>query len=300
MIDSDSFGSLFSTASGWSNTEPSSFSTSVLGTNNYKGETNTFLFSLSGLPASQSYVIVTINSAFPAVTTAPTGAIRIDSYNLNYSCSSTTCSLSIPLTNPTAVGSYTFLLNTFTLDNFQVGTSTSNSWTYDCASTNCRSCYGNGTCISCYSSTVISIYTIFSTSTGTCISACPPSFFLVNSTCTPCDTNCSECTTTSKRCFSCASTYFLETIFFTCVPSCLPGYFANGFNQQCDTCTSPCATCSVTATTCLSCNSTTYLFGTECRTSCPIKNFINYTNSSCEPCPAECTQCTSKSSCSIC
>lgn len=191
LVDSDGFGSLSSSASGWSNTEPSSFTSTVSGTNNYRGESNNFLFSLSGLPGSQSYVIVTINSAFPAVTAAPTGSTRVDNYNLNYSCSSTTCSLNIPLTNPTAIGSYPFLLNTFTSDNYQVGNSTSNSWTYDCTSTNCRSCYANGTCISCYSSSLISIYTIFSISTGTCISACPSSFFLVNSTCTPCDANCS-------------------------------------------------------------------------------------------------------------
>ena len=132
---------------------------------------------------------VGINSAFPAVTSPPTGATLVDSHNLDYSCTSASCSLNIPLTNPTALGDYTFSLNTFTVDNYQVGTSTSDIWTYNCKGTDCRSCLANNSCITCYGSS-ISAFSIFNTASSTCTSACPVGFFLVGTTCTPCDTNC--------------------------------------------------------------------------------------------------------------
>lgn len=235
IANSDSFRSLFSTAVGWTNTQASSFTTGVSGTNNYKGEVNTFLFSLSGLSGTQNYVRVTINSAFPAVTIAPAGARRVDNYNLDFDCNSTACSLSVSLTNPTATGSFTFSLNSYINDTaveYQVGTSTSNSWTYDCATTNCRSCEANGSCITCYNSSITPFW-IFSTSAKTCISDCPPGFFSTNAntTCTPCDSNCTECIASSRQCTKCASNYFLDTVYAICVPTCLPGYFANSLNS---------------------------------------------------------------------
>lgn len=224
LKNSNSYSSMSSTAAGWTNTEPSSFTTTVTGNNNYKGESNTFLFSLQGLSGAQSYVRVTIGSAFPAVTTAPAGATRVDDHNLDYACTGSLCSISLPLKNPTTSGTFYFLLATYTSDNYKVGTSTSNSWTYDCAGTNCKSCDSNGSCTSCYSSS-ISVYSIFSVSGSTCISACPTGFFLINTTCTPCDSNCSECTTTSTHCTSCPSNFYLDTVYFLCIQTCLTGYF---------------------------------------------------------------------------
>ena len=242
VANSNNYLSVQSTTPGWTNTQPSSFSSSVAGSNDYRGEANTFLFSLSGMSGAQSYVRVTINSAFPAVTTAPTGATLVDSHNLDYSCTSASCSLNIPLTNPTALGTYTFDLNSYSAGNFQVGTSVSNNWNYACVGTECRSCQSNGSCLTCYSST-ISSFSIFNTQSSSCTSACAVGFFLVATTCTPCDANCTQCISASTNCTACASSYFLDLTYDICVPLCLPGQFANALNQQCNSCNAPCATC---------------------------------------------------------
>ena len=80
ISNTNSFLSTELTTSGWTNTQASSFTTTVSGSNNYRGEANTFLFSLSGLSGAQSQVNLTINSAFPALTSAPTGGTLVSSH----------------------------------------------------------------------------------------------------------------------------------------------------------------------------------------------------------------------------
>ena len=55
-----------------------------------------------------------MNSAFPALSTAPSGATLVDSYTLDYPCTGSTCSVSFTLTNPTTISTYTFGLKTYT------------------------------------------------------------------------------------------------------------------------------------------------------------------------------------------
>ena len=132
---------------------------------------------------------ININSGFGALTTDPAGGSFLSAYSASFPCSGTACSPSITLKNPSSSGTYTFALTTSTADDFQVGVSTSSSWTFDCSTTNCRSCLANNSCLTCYTS-IISNYYIFSTATSDCIRACSPGSFLVNSTCSPCDSNC--------------------------------------------------------------------------------------------------------------
>ena len=219
----------------------------------------------------------------------------MDTHNLDYTCNtSTTCSLNIPLTNPTSLGDYSFTLNSYTSTNYQVGSSTSNIWTYDCNNTDCRTCLANNSCTSCYSST-ISSFSIFNTASSTCTSACNTGFFLVGTTCTPCDTNCTQCITSSKNCTACSASptlYYLELTFDICVTSCLAGEFANAGNQQCNTCTSPCATCTTTASSCLSCVSGTYLHSATCLSTCPVGSHLaNNGTLQCDPCNINCLTC---------
>ena len=182
-------------------------------------------------------------------------------------------------------------MTSYTVDNYQVGTSTSNSWTYACSATECRSCHTNNSCIDCYSSS-ISSYSIFNTNSSTCTSACTTGFFLVGSTCTPCDTNCSTCIASSKNCTACVANYYLDLVYAICVPSCLSGYFANAGNQQCNGCTPPCATCTTTATNCLSCTSGTYLHNNLCPSSCPTGTHVaNPSTNNCDPCSSNCLTC---------
>ena len=117
LANPSNYASLQFSAAGWTNSVASSFSTTVSGSNNYRGEANTFLLTLTSLPSSQSYVIIGFNSAFPGLSTAPSGGTLIDSFNIKFSCSGSSCSVNLPLTNPTASGPFTFSLTTFSLEN---------------------------------------------------------------------------------------------------------------------------------------------------------------------------------------
>ena len=208
LSNGNNYASLQSSASSWTNSVSSSFVTTISGSNNYRGESNTFLFSMTSLPSSQSYVVITINSAFPALTAAPAGGSLIDSYNVKFNCNSSTCSVSLGLINPTSIGTYSFSLTTYSSQNFTVGTSTSNGWSFDCSTTDCRSCLANGSCLTCYNSSISQLY-YFNSANNSCIRKCITGSFQVNNTCTPCSSNCSECIATSFKCTACPSGYFL-------------------------------------------------------------------------------------------
>ena len=246
---------------------------------------------MASLPSSQAYVVITINSAFSALTAAPAGGSLIDGYNVKFNCNSSSCSATLSLVNPTSTGNYSYSLTTYSSQNFTVGTSVSNSWSFDCANTDCRSCLANGSCLTCYNSSISQFY-IFNSANNSCIRACSAGSFLVNTTCTACSTNCSECTATSIKCTACPSGYFLQTTFAVCIKTCLSGYFANSLNQQCDKCISPCLTCQNTASNCLSCVTGTFLFGNQCMSTCPSSTYIsNTTTSKCDPCSSNCLTC---------
>lgn len=296
LASSAGYSSLSSSISGWTNNQKSTFSTSVQGNKNYMGENNNFIFQLSGLSTAQSYVIIKIDSSFGALTTAPSGFTLVDSYTLRVACVGSSCTFNFNIVNPTTNSSYVFALTSYILDNstgisYEVGSSTSNVWTFDCSTTNCRTCLANGSCDSCYNSSISNFY-IINTFTNTCDRACQVGYFLVNTTCTICNSNCSECINTSKTCTSCASEFYLDTIYAICVPSCLPGYFANALSQTCGVCTAPCATCKTTSVFCLSCTQSHYLFNNSCLTSCPSNYYIaNSVTLNCDACNANCLTC---------
>lgn len=133
---------------------------------------------------------VTIDSSFGNIVSLPSGSTLVSSNVISFTCSGTSCSFNFTITNPTSEGSYTFTLTSFTVDSFEVSTSTSNSWTFDCSTTVCRSCNPNLTCVSCYNSSISSYY-ILNTFAQSCTRACSSGYFLVNTTCTICDSNCS-------------------------------------------------------------------------------------------------------------
>ena len=191
---------------------------------------------LSSLSGIQNYVVIVISSSFGAFTTAPSGFTLVNSNTLRIGCNGSSCDFNLPVTNPTINTSYTFTLKTYTNDNFLVATSTSNNWFFECFNTNCRSCNPNGTCISCYSSP-ISEFFILNTFSQTCERDCASGYFRVNTTCTICDSNCSQCVNTSTTCTRCTTGYFLDTIYSICVPKCLNGYFANALSRTCTACT---------------------------------------------------------------
>lgn len=241
-------------------------------------------------------MIIKIDSVFGALTTAPTGFTLVDSYTLRVACAGSSCSFNFNIVNPTTKSSYVFTLTSYLLDNatgisYEVGSSTSNTWTFDCSTTNCRSCLTNGSCDSCYNSSISNFY-ILNTFTSTCDRACQAGYFLVNTTCTICNSNCSECINTSKTCTSCASGFYLDTIYAICVPSCLTGYFANDLSKTCGVCTAPCATCKTTSVFCLSCTQSNYLFNNSCLTSCPSSYYIaNSVTLNCDACNSNCLTC---------
>ena len=112
------YSSLSSTIPAWTNNQPSSFTTQVVGNNNYKGESNNFKFQLAGLSNSQKYVIINIDSSFGSLSTAPSGFTLISSYALKVDCLGTACSFNFSITNPTISGNYTFTITSYTTDNY--------------------------------------------------------------------------------------------------------------------------------------------------------------------------------------
>jgi len=120
-----------------------------------------------------------------------------------------------------------------------VGSSTSNSWTFDCATTECRSCQSDGSCQTCYNSS-ISNYYILNTNSSTCERACSPGYYLILTTCYLCSSNCLECVNSSSNCTRCYSNYYLDLTYNKCVTTCQPGYFASTFSLTCSNCDSTC------------------------------------------------------------
>lgn len=118
LKSSNGYDSLYSTVSGWTNNQHSSFVTQVIGNNNYKGESNNFKFQLTGLSNTQTYIIINIDSSFGSLSTAPSGFTLVNSYALKVSCIGTLCSFNFTITNPTISGSYTFTLTSYTSDNY--------------------------------------------------------------------------------------------------------------------------------------------------------------------------------------
>lgn len=127
-------------------------------------------------------------------------------------------------------------------------------------------------------------------------------YFQVNTTCSKCDSNCSECAGTSKTCKSCISNFYLDTTYNLCVPSCQSGFFANALNMICTPCTAPCATCTGLSTHCLTCNLNFYLLNSTCPSSCPDKVYVaNSLTGRCDVCSSNCLTCSgSISTCLTC
>jgi len=184
------FQSLYSTASGWKNSELTTFSTTVNGNNNYKAESNNFVFQISGLSQTQQSIVISIDTSFGALNSTPNGASLINSYKVKFPCTGGSCTLSLNLLNPINFANYTFQLDTYDDEDYAVGRGISNIWNLDCVDTNCRSCNSNKKCLDCYNQSITPYY-IYDTLNLDCIRTCPAGYFLLNNiTCSRCDSNC--------------------------------------------------------------------------------------------------------------
>lgn len=99
------------------------------------------------------------------------------------------------------------------------------------------------------------------TDTETC-TACNPGFYLKDSKCPSCDSNCKTCETTTTNCLSCNSPKLLEVN--KCVDSCSDKYYPDA--GICKNCHSTCATCTgPAATECKTCIKAHVLFKGICQ-----------------------------------
>lgn len=84
LTTTDSYKSVSSVLTTWTNTISSTFTTQVSSNLGYKGENATFTFSISGLDGKQTYVNIKINNNFGKITSTngylPTGAIYVSDY----------------------------------------------------------------------------------------------------------------------------------------------------------------------------------------------------------------------------
>ncbi|KAL4496784.1 hypothetical protein ABPG73_011750, partial [Tetrahymena malaccensis] len=125
---------------------------------------------------------------------------------------------------------------------------------------------------------------------------CSQGYYLSNSSCLPCLSDCISCTVGSY-CTVCTGGRSLNAQN-QC--TCASKYYWNG--QQCIACSNQsCNTCNTSdSTKCLSCLSNTYLYNSQCLSTCPNQYYKNTTTLTCDQCIANCQQCTNNTSCSLC
>eukprot|EP00051_Salpingoeca_urceolata_P007282 m.96311 g.96311 ORF g.96311 m.96311 type:complete len:1964 (-) comp15185_c0_seq1:166-6057(-) len=121
----------------------------------------------------------------------------------------------------------------------------------------------------------------------TCVSACSPDHFALNTTCQPCSNQCSQgdpgCSSPAARdCFTCQS--FRNALDNVCVAECPHGTYASGSickecNEECDGCSGP------TNTQCDACRHVS--FDETCLLTCPAGMYAD-NEDVCHTCDTEC------------
>lgn len=128
---------------------------------------------------------------------------------------------------------------------------------------------------------------------NTCMSQCPTKYFISGTTCSPCISPCSSCTSETV-CLSCVQGYWNGT---NCAAACPAGTYANSFNNSCEACVG-CLTCNLSPTTCTSCSGGLILFDSACISTCGSGYYQSGTT--CLRCVSPCSSCTSSTQCLSC
>ena len=165
-------------------------------------------------------------------------------------------------------------------------------------------------------------------------SSCNDGYYLNNSQCLTCNSNCQTCLT-SDYCLSCVSPLFLinTATSWICETRCPYGYYPDtsmtcqpcdkscatcngphyyqctGCNSEyylsyneCHSCSSLCNTCENRYNNCTSCFSGYYLYNNNCLLNCPIGYYSRVLGNMCLQCDSSCLTCTASdtSSCTSC
>ena len=84
LKSSSNYNSISDTVAAWTNTALSSFTTTVTSTDGFLAENVVFTFNLDGLSGKQKYANIKINNLFEALTSPPTGATLVSSYEVQF------------------------------------------------------------------------------------------------------------------------------------------------------------------------------------------------------------------------
>ena len=132
----------------------------------------------------------------------------------------------------------------------------------------------------------------------TCVQcATTPGFLISGTNCSPCDSTCGTCITSSTNCRTCSdpNNFLRKDASNSCLPDCPAGKFsytdaANSNQMTCDTCSASCLACQTSASRCTSCNIGLYLnpATNSCQTACDqlcLTCSVKSTN--CATCPVQ-------------
>jgi proprotein convertase subtilisin/kexin type 5 len=198
-----------------------------------------------------------------------------------------------------------FMIYTKQVDNTDIDTTditnqaTQATFTISCDS-NCEQCSIPITnCTSCYPSTITNSQFL---QNNTCVSICAAGNYpdTPTSSCLPCQSPCSTCTSQSVclSCLSNSSKPYFDTTTNTCIAACPTGYY--GSVNVCVPCSILCKECSGNSTNCTICDTTQYaFFNNTCVALCPTGYFN--VSSNCTQCDVSCLTCvTSPTNCLLC
>jgi len=136
-------------------------------------------------------------------------------------------------------------------------------------------------------------------SSGTCVNACPPTYYedSTDNSCKQCNETCGSCVGNSFNCTSCANSSLLLQGDGTCRETCIQAnHFLLASNHSCEPCSLPCLTCQDNSTFCLSCQVGENIFlrpeDHTCQATCADNHqFGDVTDQLCKTCHDSCNSC---------
>lgn len=158
---------------------------------------------------------------------------------------------------------------------------------------NCRTCDSETICRSC-----IPNYYYYTTD-YTCRIICPTTtgFYIFNSSCMPCITNCMECVNGSNSCLRCGNG--TQLIGGACQNGCGSTNFYQ-LNGNCVPCHESCYNCSGAGSgSCYTCSPNYHRYITQCVSRCPNGTAVNPLTGDCG-CDVLCLTCSSYAVCTAC